>query len=122
MTSFPVLSAKDQPFYPADGDGRCPHCKGEIKIGEFAYIGAGALLLSPDGQDSIYTDRLQAFLNVGFHSSDPDMKGSANISVIDDLQGGQFDLQWCTIRCMREWFDSLFQQVEMMANVNTDNP
>lgn len=87
--TFPVLSDADRPFYP--GDARCPTCGGDFSQG-VAYLSAGALLLSPDGQNSSATDRLQAFLHIGFHGRDSDMKDSSDVLIVEDLQGGQFDL------------------------------
>ena len=107
--SYPVLSASDRPFYPADG--RCPVCRGEFSRG-VAYLSAGALLLSADGEDSMGSDRLQAFLHVGFHGRNSDMRDSADVSVVAELHGGQFDLQWCSVGCMREWLLGVLRDVE----------
>jgi hypothetical protein len=107
--SFPVLSTDDRPVYPADA--RCPKCGRDFSQG-VAYLSAGAILLSPDGHDSIETSRLQAFLHVGFHGVDSAMRDSSDVAVVEDLHGGQFDLNWCSIRCMREWLLSLLQRIE----------
>jgi hypothetical protein len=109
VRKLPVLSSADRPFFPSNG--HCPNC-GRALVQGFAYLSAGALLLSADGQDSIHTDRLQAFLNVGFHGVDSEMRDSSDIEVIADLHGGQFDLQWCSIACMRQWLNALLDQVE----------
>ena len=113
MSSSPVLSASDRPFYPSDG--RCPVCGGEFSRG-VAYLTAGALYLSADGHDSVHSDRLQAFLHVGFHGRDADMRDSADVPVVADLHGGQFDLQWCAVGCMREWLLGLLREVETAAS------
>lgn len=108
-TIFPILSASDPPFYAASG--RCPACGNEFTKG-FAYLYSGAMHLSADGRDSLNSDRDRAFLNVGFHGRDSDMRDSADVSVVSDLHGGQFDLQWCSIECMKEWFLGLLREVE----------
>jgi hypothetical protein len=74
------------------------------------------LQLSADDQDSIHSDRLRAFLHLGFHGRDPDMRDSADVSVVADLHGGQFDLQWCSVECMREWLLGLLREVESLAS------
>ena len=114
VSSSPLLSGSGPPFYPADG--RCPVCGGAFSRG-FAYLSGGALQLSADGQDSVHSDpdRLQAFLHVGFHGRDSDMRDAANVSIVADLHGGQFDLQWCSVRCMREWLLELLREVEVAA-------
>ncbi len=113
MHSSPVLSSSDRPFYPADA--RCPVCHSEFTQG-VAYLSGGAILLSDDGQDSLHPDRLQAFLHVGYHGRDPEMRDSADVSIVADLHGGQFDLQWCSVACMREWLVGLLRVVESMAS------
>jgi hypothetical protein len=117
VTPFPMLSATDKPFYPTDG--RCPVCNGGFEQG-MAYISGGALLLSSDGRNSIHPERLQGFLHVGIHGRDPDMQDSADVPIVAHLHGGQFDLQWCSIRCMREWVTMLLQRVESMASGHID--
>ena len=96
-------------WYPLDG--RCPVCQSDYSRG-FAYLSGGALFLSEDGQDSIDTDRFQGFLHVGFHGKESDMSDSSGVTIVEDLHGGQFDLQWCSIRCMRKWLLDLLQKVE----------
>ena len=81
-------------------DHRCPVCGSSFSDG-VAYLSAGALLLSDDGQDSIDSDKLQAFLHVGVHVTDSEMRDSADIPIVMDLRGGQFDLSWCSVACMR---------------------
>ena len=98
MPRKPLLSGSDRPFTPADG--RCPVCGRAFDRG-VAYISAGALLLSQDGSDSLDTERLRAFLSVGYHGKAPDMRDSADLPVVVDLRGGQFEIQWCSVACMR---------------------
>ena len=112
MDSFPILSATDKPIYPKDG--RCPTCGGGFERGT-AYISGGALLLSDNGQDSIHTGRLRGFLNIGIHGRDSEMRDSADIEVVAELYGGQFDLVWCSISCLREWLAGLLRRVESLA-------
>jgi hypothetical protein len=104
------LSSTADPIHPSNG--RCPVCRNEFRSG-FAYLSAGALLLSEDGQDSLHPDRLQGFLHVGFHGTDPEMRDSSDVAVVESLQGGQFDLQWCSVGCMRAWLLKLLAEVEL---------
>ncbi len=46
------------------------------------------------------------------------MRDSADIRVVRDLKGGQFDLQWCSIKCMRSWFLEVFDQLEKKVGEN----
>lgn len=113
--SYLLLSREDRPCYP--GDRKCPVCQAESGSG-IAYLSAGALLLTEDGQDSIHTDRQRAFLHLGFHGCAPDMRDSADIQVVWDLHRDQFDLYWCSVACMRIWFNQLFDAIEARSLVN----
>lgn len=112
VVSYLMLSAFDQPFYPAER--RCPVCDGDFSRG-VAYLSAGALHLTADGQDSLQSDHLRAFLHVGFHGRETDMRDSSDISVVEDLHGGQFDLQWCSVDCMRSWLLNLIHEVDSLS-------
>ena len=62
--------------------------------------------------NSIHDNRHLAFLNVGFHGVNPDMSDSADIEIVNDLPGGQFDLSFCSLACLRSWFIGLVDQLE----------
>ncbi|MCO8120440.1 hypothetical protein NHH03_01730 [Stieleria sp. TO1_6] len=86
-----------------------------------AYLSGGGLLLSEDGQDSIHLDRLKGFLHIGFHGRAPDMRDSGDITIVDDIAGGQFDLSWCSLQCMRQWLVQLVDRVDAKIGP-TDEP
>lgn len=109
MPTFPVLSDTDRPVYPADG--LCPVCGAKFTRG-FAYLNGGALLMSADGRDSTDSARCRGFLEIGFHGRDPDMRDSAGVTIVSELRGGQFDLSWCSVGCLRVWLLGLLDQVE----------
>jgi hypothetical protein len=52
-------------------------------------------------------------LHLGFHGIAPDMRDSADIQVVADLHGGQFDLSWCSVACMRAWLSELVDYIEL---------
>ena len=84
-------------------DGVCRHCAGPIR-GGLAYVEGGALLRDEMELNNIHDNRHRAFLNVGFHGVNPDMSDSADIDVVNDLPGGQFDLSFCSLACLKSWF------------------
>ena len=112
MPRKPMPSGSDRPFTPADG--RCPACNRAFD-GGIAYLSGGALLLSEDGRDSLDTERLRAFLSVGYHGRDAEGGNSADVPVVADLRGGQFDLQWCSVACMRSSLLGLLAEVERLT-------
>ncbi|WP_442511686.1 hypothetical protein SH528x_003396 [Novipirellula sp. SH528] len=98
----------------------CPNCGGKF-AGGFAYIMGGGLLLSKDLKNSLHSDRLQGFMHVGFHGKDPDMCDSVDANVVDDVIGGQFDLQWCSMACMRAWLMRLLDRLEARLELQEDD-
>jgi hypothetical protein len=89
----------------------CRHCAGPIRTG-LAYVLGGALLLDTPELNSIHDNRHRAFMNVGFHGVNPDMSDSADIEVVNDLPGGQFELSFCSLACLRSWFIGIIDQLE----------
>jgi hypothetical protein len=64
-----------------------------------------------DGRAGHASDRLRAFLSTGVL----DESGSAertDVALVENLQGGQFHLQWCSVGCMRGWLLRLLNEVE----------
>lgn len=94
----------------------CPNC-GRDFSGGIAYIMGGASLLSKDHQDGHESERLQGFLNIGFHGIDPGMQDSTDAMLVDNVIGGQFDLNWCSIACMRSWLNRLLDQLERRLTI-----
>jgi hypothetical protein len=92
-------------------DGVCRHCAGRIR-GGLVYVEGGALLLDESELNSIHSNRHRAFLNVGFHGVNPGMSDSADIEIVNDLPGGQFNLSFCSLACLRSWFIGLVDQLE----------
>ncbi len=72
----------------------------------------GADLLSADDGDSIQTRRLKGFLDIGFHGRDPEMRDSGGFTLVKDVPYGQFDLNWCSIECMRKTLNQLLDDLE----------
>jgi hypothetical protein len=95
----------------AKNTGTCRNCAGQILAGS-AYVSGGALLLDAPELNNIHDNRHRAFMNVGFHGVNSNMSDSADIEVVNDLPGGQFDLLFCSLACLRSWFTGLVDQLE----------
>ena len=90
----------------------CLGCGGPIKDG-VAYVSAGALLLDDSQDNSIHDDdRHQAFMNVGFHGKQSNMSDSADIEVVNNFPGGQFDLSFCSLACLKSWFVEIVDKLQ----------
>jgi hypothetical protein len=95
--------------------GSCLHCSGSITEG-VAYISAGALLLDESLENSLHDDRSRAFMNVGLHGRHADMSDSSDVEVVSDIPGGQFDLSFCGLNCLRIWFSEIVDKLESDAS------
>ncbi|GAA4471813.1 hypothetical protein [Novipirellula rosea] len=51
-------------------------------------------------------------MNVGYHGTQTDMSDSADIRVVNDLPGGQFDLSFCGLACLKTWFDAIVDGIQ----------
>ena len=95
--------------------GVCLYCAGPITNG-VAYLSSGALYFDESRLNSIHDemhdDRHRAFMHVGYHGKDPDMSDSADTEVVSDLPGGQFDLSFCSLTCMKSWFDGIVTKLQ----------
>lgn len=93
--------------------GRCLACNADFD-GGIAYLSGGASLLDPSGMNdlAIPPEQHQAFLRVGFHSSSIDVSGCGDVELANDLPGGQFDLQFCTLECLKKWFLDAIEKVQ----------
>jgi hypothetical protein len=106
---FPLLKGQDRPFFPGKGQG-CLVCGKPYQGRGFAYLGAGA---SCDFDECGIDERaLGAFFHVGFHGKNADMSDSGGVEVVKDLDGGQFDLQFCSTACLRQFFSTIVDEVE----------
>ena len=75
--------------------------------------------MSTDGMDSIQTDRLEGFLHLGFHGKDSAMRDSEDSMLVDCILGGQYDLNWCSVRCMRSALNQLLDDIESSVKIRS---
>ncbi|MCZ6873802.1 MAG: hypothetical protein O7G88_09765 [bacterium] len=84
----------------------------------FAGIGGGALLMDDD-VDSINLAGHKAFLELFFHGAHPEMgeevgdpDRNRRVQIIKDVEGGQFDLYFCSTDCLRAFFNRCVDELE----------
>lgn len=77
----------------------------------FAYFSLGSVLNQSVKNDVNYDDTQFAFFDVGFHSPNPEMIGSGNVSIVNDLVGGQFTVQFCSINCLHRFFEIVIEEL-----------
>jgi len=113
---FPVAHG-EKVMYPL-GDV-CPVCGINPIGGEghpMAIVNAGALTRVGDDRYAISEDAI-AFFTLAWHAQGiPSSGRSASVDVADMVQGGQFDLYFCSTQCLRAFFnrcvDVLEQEIE----------
>jgi hypothetical protein len=106
---FPWLRDNDLPYWPPRR--RCPVC-GRPFVDTVVYIMAGALVpIQSTGRRARAERQMEGFFNVGVHTSDTECRGNADLEIVRDLKGGQFDLQFCSLDCLQEFFNFLVEQL-----------
>lgn len=90
----------------------CPVCSKQIVDG-VAYFSFGAsadlCLLERKGlTDAI----LGGFCHIGYHGADPEVRDSVDYCVARDIEGGQMDISFCSLGCLREWFRGILDNLE----------
>jgi hypothetical protein len=62
---------------------------------------------------------MEVFCDIGYHGADTDMSDSANYCVADGVKGGQVDLCFCSLACMRKWFSAIIDSLESQIVSNS---
>jgi hypothetical protein len=96
----------------------CPVCR-RRKVFEphsFAVLSAGAFLKTRGGFAGP-DDRMEAFLDVTWHGAHDGGSGEhpeigVRMPVAEDVAGGQFELYFCSTRCLRRFFKDLVDELE----------
>jgi hypothetical protein len=84
-------------------DGVCPYCK-KNKINNtngFVQISGGA----DDGKNG--------FLYLMYHREPVEKHYNSVIDIAKDVKDGQFDIQFCSIKCLRSFLNSLCDEIEI---------
>jgi len=93
----------------------CQVCSSRIS-GGVAYFEFGALidLLVLEEKGLSYTE-MEGFCHIGYHEAhgaDSDMSGSADYCVGDLIKGGQMEISFCSLACLRKWFSDIVDYLE----------
>ena len=102
----------------------CPVCcRAFAEVGAVVYLMGGAVIDSNTTEDlGLHDQDIKGFLHIGYHGN-PDVI-SADVKVVRDSSGGQFDLNFCSLECLRHWFLEVVQYLESeIANrkqINSD--
>ncbi|MDW8244784.1 MAG: hypothetical protein RMJ88_16370 [Thermogemmata sp.] len=112
--NFPILRHKDRPYIPETGKG-CPICGASFEKQGVVYLSAGAVSEIVVDEDKPMPT-LEAFFYVGYHGSAVDCSDCADITVIDALEGGQFDIYFCSVQCLERFFLDIVDELKKKLN------
>jgi len=79
----------------------------------FAFLSGGALL--QNGKRSASMDpRMEGFLFIGFHGAHGESSSypSTQLSIADEAPDGQFEIEFCSSACLRQFLNRCVDQLE----------
>ncbi len=113
---LPTLKGR-QTYYPKNA--LCPWCQKNkvLEPHSFAMLGGGALLMNRKDNSGGPNDKMDGFLYIAFHGAHngglgKDQGIGGMIELARDVRGGQFDLYFCSTRCLREYLNYCVDELE----------
>jgi len=89
----------------------CPVCSTPLSHG-FAYLSFGAVRDILLRQRRLDDDDMEGFCHIGYHGVRSDMTDSMDYCVAKDIKGGQLDIQFCSLKCLKNWFCGIVDVLE----------
>lgn len=116
--SHPLLQYDDSPWFPHIPE--CPVCGTAFKESNcIAYLSSGALRVDENGDSVDARDlRVESLFHIGFHGVSSDMSDSVDANIVADLQSDQFDLQYCSLKCLRQWLNNVVDELETILSMS----
>lgn len=113
---LPVISKKSKfPYYPIDKI--CPICGTDrTTLDSEFYVLNGGALKKIDTETYTHDENAIGFLNFAYHPAINSKRLGKTIDVIEYSKNGQFDIYFCSINCMRTFFDLIIREIETQAN------
>ena len=71
--------------------------------------------MSRDRQDGGPHERMQGYMNVGWHGTEDYF----NVAIVEDEPMGQAGLNFCSLKCMRHWFSRAMDDLERRIRTST---
>jgi len=103
---------KQRPVCDPQEQAKCRGCSKQI-AGGFAYFSFGAVIdLVVQQKHKLSDEKMEAFCDIGYHGIDSSVTDSANYCVANGIKGGQLDVRFCSIACLRNWFCMIVDDLE----------
>lgn len=100
---------------------KCTWCKSH-NVSEphsMAVLSGGAMLMNRKTGDGGPDDRLEGFLDVTWHGAHTNEGGTGKapdiykcIEIAQNVQGGQFDINFCSTKCLRSFLNHAVDNLE----------
>lgn len=87
---------------------KCPVCYSLIH-GGVAYFSFGAVV---DLDKGLPDDEIEGFCNIGYHGARSDMSDSVDYCIAEDIKGGQLNISFCSLACIKQWFVGIIDGLE----------
>ncbi len=119
MKKLPLIDEKSQEgVYPyGKNSSKCPLCGASFKRTGWASLCGGGRSCDKEGNTKLLNKGtfIRSSLSIGFHGSEniPSSwrKGYDEAyefrDIVRDMPGQGFDLNFCSIRCLRNWFNMI---------------
>jgi len=106
---------------PAEA-GFCPVCFRRIE-GGFAGFSFGAVVdLFVLKDAGLSDDVLEGFCWVFYHGVDPNMSDSVDYPIADGVPGGQMDIEFCSLACLKKWFCDIVDVLQAQLAARQQKP
>lgn len=90
----------------------CPVCSNGITGGS-VYFSFGAVIDAFVMEEKNLNDsEIEGFCHFGYHGVDSEMSDSSDYCVAENVEGGQLDIYFCSLDCLRKWFCSIVDYLE----------
>lgn len=113
---LPTIKGKTSSFPKR---GACPWCKKNMAFepNSFAVLAGGAFLMDRKKDSGGPDDRMDAYLSLTWHGAHDEGKGKdrgiyETIEIARNVRGGQFDLYFCSTKCLRAYLNYCVDELE----------
>ena len=84
---------------------KCVACGCKRSPRGWVFLGGGALRMDCSTTSGWSTNQMEAFLCLGFHGPPGEYEVYTRVDILRRAVGGQFDLIFCSIRCLRNFLN-----------------
>ncbi len=107
-TEFPIAAGDDDCFVSV-----CPSCgRDTAEVDGLISLQGGAHLMSEDRRSGGPSDRLAGYLMTFVQETIDGRFVEQRNMIVDNIRGGQFNIFWCSLGCMRQSLNDIVDELE----------